>query len=128
MDVSDKVLLPELSKVIIGCFYCVYTELGTGFLESVYKRSLAIALSEQGISVRTELPITIKYHGMVVGAYRADLVVEDQIILECKTCTALSPGHYAQVLHYLKATNLPLGILLNFGIKPSFKRLIRTGR
>ncbi len=120
MDVSDKVLLPELSKVIIGSFYYVYTELGTGFLESVYKRSLAIALSEQGISCRVELPITTKYHGIVVGKYRADLVVEDQIILECNVCSALTPGHYAQVLHYLKATNLPLGILLNFGSKPSF--------
>lgn len=126
MDVSDKVLLPELSNIIIGSFYYVYTDLGTGFLESVYKHALAIVLSEQGISCRVEYPITIRFHGIDVGRYRADLVVEDQIILECKACTALTPGHYAQVLHYLKATNLPLGILLNFGSKPSFKRLIRT--
>jgi GxxExxY protein len=123
---GKHVLHAELSHRIVGGFYDVYTELGPGFLEAVYRRALTVRLAELGLEAREEVPLTIRYHGTVVGDYRADLIVEDTVILECKAGSAIAPGHQSQLLHYLKCTNLTLGIILNFGPKPSFKRLVRS--
>ena len=126
-DQSRVLVLPELSRRIVGCFYDVYNELGHGFLEVVYQRALFIALTHAGINCRTEVPIDVQFRGVSVGSYRADIVVEDHIVLECKAGSAISPGHQAQLTHYLKATSFTLGIILNFGPKPTFKRMLRSG-
>jgi GxxExxY protein len=113
----------ELTRTIIGVFFDVYNELGHGFLESVYRRSLAIALAEAGLRVETEVAIPVWFRGRQVGEFWADLVVEGVIILELKAARALDPAHEAQLLHYLRATEIEVGLLLNFGAKPDFKRL-----
>jgi GxxExxY protein len=123
---EEELIHHELTRRIIGAFYDVYNELGAGFLESVYRRALKVRLTEIGIATREEAPLTIRYHGLVVGDYRADLIVADTVILECKAGAAIAPGHHAQLLNYLKSTGLTLGIILNFGPKPSFKRLARS--
>jgi GxxExxY protein len=126
MRQEQHVLHAELSHRIVGGFYDVYNELGAGFLESVYRRALKVRLDELAIHAREEVPLTIRYHGIVVGDYRADLIAADTVIIECKAGSAIAPSHHAQLLHYLKSTNLTLGIILNFGPKPTFKRLVRT--
>ena len=123
---QQHVLHAELSHRIVGAFYDVYNELGTGFLESVYRRALKVRLAELGVETREEVPLTVRYHGIIVGDYRADLIAADTVIIECKAGTAIAPGHHAQLLHYLTSTNNTLGIILNFGPKPAFKRLVRT--
>jgi len=114
----------ELSSSILKIFYEVYNELGHGFLESVYRKSMAIALSDQGISVASEVPVPVFFRERIVGEFRADLLVEDKIILELKSARTLEPSHEAQLLHYLRSTEVELGLLLNFGIRPQFRRLL----
>jgi GxxExxY protein len=114
----------ELTEKIIGVFYAVYNELGHGFLESVYEHSLAIALREAGFEVQQQFAIPVSFRGYRVGEFRADLVVGNVLLLEIKTARTLEASHEAQLLHYLKATSFELGLLLNFGPRPQFKRLI----
>ena len=113
-----------LTKKIIGVFYEVYNELGHGFLESVYQRSLVLALEAGGLTARSKIHIPVWFHGHEVGHFEADILVENCVLLELKAARALSPSHRAQLLHYLKATEIEVGLLLNFGEKPEFKRLI----
>ena len=112
-----------LTKRIIGVFYDVYNELGFGFLECIYQRSLEIAFREHDIQFRSQVPITVWYHGQQVGRFFADLFVEDAVIVELKACRVLEPSHATQVLNYLRATDVEVGLLLNFGEKPDFKRM-----
>ncbi len=114
----------ELTGRVIRAFYDVYNELGGGFLESVYEGAMAIALGEDGLTVGRQAPIPVRFRGRIVGDFRADLIVEGRVMLELKACRALEPAHEAQVLHYLKATGVPVGLLLNFGAKPVFKRFV----
>ena len=114
----------ELTEIIIGIFYEVYGELGHGFLESVYRNSMALALRKKGLSVQAEAPITVFFRGENVGDFRADLVVEGRILLELKTAEAIVAAHEAQVLNYLRSTDLELGLILNFGPKPQIRRLL----
>jgi GxxExxY protein len=114
----------ELTYQIIGVFYDVYNELGHGFLESVYQRSLAIALESAGLGVRAEVKIPVWYRGHRVGQFEGDLLVNDLILLELKVARCLERSHQAQLLNYLRATHIEVGLLLNFGLKPEFKRLI----
>jgi GxxExxY protein len=114
----------NLTQVIIECFYDVYKTLGYGFLEKVYENSLAIALRERGINVKQQEPVTVYYHGQKVGIYFADLLVNDLVIVEVKSVQRLAEEHQAQTLNYLKATGLEVGLLVNFGPKPEFKRKI----
>ncbi|QND87084.1 Uncharacterized protein ChrSV_4866 [Chromobacterium vaccinii] len=107
-------LEPELCYRIQGCVFEVYRELGHGFLEKVYERALAAELQRQGLSVQTQYPLTVKYKGEIVGEYFADLVVEDRILLELKAQPKLQDVHKAQVLNYLKASGLRVGLLVNF--------------
>lgn len=125
---ADKALLihKDLSEGVIGVFFDVYNALGHGFLESVYENALAIALIESGMQVERQLPIRVDYRGHCVGEFRADLVVERSLIVEIKAQTALAAVHEAQLLNYLKATKMPLGLLLNFGPRPQFKRRVFT--
>ena len=114
----------ELTKTIIGVFYDVYNELGHGFLESVYREAMRIALGQAGFAVGTEIPIPVEFRGAVIGVFRADLIVNDTVLLELKACDALVHEHESQTLNYLRATNIEVALLMNFGSTPRFKRLV----
>jgi GxxExxY protein len=119
----------ELTAQIIGCAMRVHTKLGPGFMESVYQKALAHTLRKAGLSVESEKPITVSYEGMVVGAFSADLLVEGRVMLELKANQKLAPAHEAQLVNYLTATGVELGLLLNFGAERlEFKRKARTFR
>src|SRR5947199_10033961 len=114
-DITDK---------IIGVFYEVYNELGHGFLESVYERSLEIALNSLGLKVCRQIQIPVWFRGKPVGDFTADMLIENCVLLELKAARSLDSSHQAQLLNYLRATEIEVGLLLNFGLKPEFKRLI----
>lgn len=114
----------ELTKQIIGVFYDVYNELGFGFLESVYRNSFRLALQEKGLIVEDEVSTPVYFRGQKVGDFKADLIVSKIILLELKTAETLMPAHEAQILNYLRATSLEVGLLFNFGPKPQVRRLL----
>jgi GxxExxY protein len=121
---TEKVLKhQELTARIIRVFFDVYNELGFGFLESVYAGALASAFREAGLTVEREMPLEVRFRGSVVGHFRADLVVGGAVHVETKACPSLHQAHNAQVLNYLRATVLEVGLLLNFGPRPGIKRL-----
>jgi len=112
------------TEKIIGVFYDVYKELGYGFLESVYREAMRIALLQAGCAVETEIPINVSFRGTVVGVFRADLVVDRSILLELKTADELCKAHESQTLNYLRATTIEIALLLNFGPSPKVRRLV----
>lgn len=114
----------ELTEKIIKAFYEVYNELGFGFLESVYQKAMAIVFRDYGLKVEEEKQIKVYFQGKVIGDYRADLWVNNIIILELKAAKTLVKEYEAQLLNYLRATNVEIGLLLNCGLKPQFKRMI----
>ena len=118
----------ELTSGILGAFYRVYNTLGHGFLEKVYRNALALELKRLGYLVETERGIQVIYLGTVVGEYSADILVNDLVILELKAAEALKAEHFAQLTNYLKATQKELGLLLNFGQKPDFKRIFTNDK
>ena len=120
----SKLKYGDLTEKIIGIFYDVYNELGHGFLESVYEEALAIALGEAGLKVVRQQAIPVWFRGRQVGDFRADLLIEDTVIVELKAARTIDPAHEAQLLHYLRATEIEVGLLLNFGTRPHFKRLL----
>jgi GxxExxY protein len=113
-----------LTRSIIGIFYEVYNELGHGFLESVYENSLAIALRDKGFEIHQQIAIPVWFRGKQVGDFDADLLVNKLILLELKTAREIDPSHLAQLLNYLKASEFEVGLVLNFGPKPEFKRVV----
>ena len=114
----------ELTDQIIGVFYDVYNELGNGFLESVYRQSLLIALRAKGFNAHCEVPISVWFRGERVGEFRVDLLVEGKVVLELKCARTLESAHEAQLLHYLKSSEIEVGLLLNFGPRPQVRRLL----
>ncbi len=112
----------ELTEQIIGAFYEVYNSLGYGFLERVYENALVIELRKLGLHVVAQMPITVSYKGILVGEYVADILVDDKVIIEIKAAKSLLSEHDAQLLNYLKATKIELGILVNFGPKAEVRR------
>jgi GxxExxY protein len=108
-------LYEELTKTILGACFEVSNELGAGFLESVYQNALLIVLQQKGLKVQPQFPLNVKFRGQVVGQFYVDLLVEDQVIVELKAVTALTPVHQAQVINYLKGTGIEVGLLVNFG-------------
>ena len=119
----------ELIKQIIQCAYNVRKELYAGFLESVYKNALLIELRKNGLKVDKEVPINVHYNNVIVGEFRADIIVEDSVILELKAIQKLSTIHEAQLVNYLTATNIEHGLLINFGSeKLEVKRKYRRFR
>jgi GxxExxY protein len=112
----------DLTEKIIGAFYAVYSALGYGFLEKNYVKALSIELNRRGMSAQSEVPIVVYYAGQLIGEYRADLVVNNLVIVEVKAAKVLLEEHEAQLLNYLKATPYEVGLLLNFGPKPEQKR------
>jgi len=114
----------HLTKKIIKAYYEVYNELGYGFLESVYEESLIIALKKMNLKAISQQPISVYFKNFIVGNFIADVIVEDRVIIELKAVEHILPIHEAQLLNYLKATNIEIGLLFNFGSKPEFKRYI----
>ena len=114
----------EITQKVIRVFYEVYNELGYGFLESVYEKSLQIALNGAGLTALTQIEIPVSFRGNWVGNFTADMLVEGCVLLELKAAKVLDSSHTAQLLNYLRATEIEVGLLLNFGLKPEFKRLI----
>jgi len=112
----------ELSGRVIKAFYKVYNTLGHGFIESIYHNAMLLELVAEGLVVETEKPITVYYEGRVVGTFSADIVVEGRMILELKAKEAIHSAHEAQLINYLRATDIEVGLLLNFGKTPEFKR------
>lgn len=113
-----------VTEQIIRAFYDVYNELGHGILEKVYENALVIQIRKQGLVVRQQAPIKVYFDAQIVGVYFADLLVDDKVIAEIKAAEALCEEHEAQLLHYLKATEIDVGLLLNFGPRPQVKRRI----
>ena len=117
----------ELTQQIIGAAFEVHRELGPGFLEKVYETALVRELSARGLPVAAQAEIGVRYKGDPVGVYYADLLVDKRVICEIKAVTRLAPEHEAQLLHYLKATGVEVGLLLNFGTdRVQVKRFART--
>jgi GxxExxY protein len=114
----------DLTQRIIGIFYDVYNELGYGFLECVYREAMRLALTQAGLSVSVEVPVPVEFRGTVIGTFRADLIVNDLVLIELKSCEALIREHESQTLHYLRATQIEVALLMNFGTVPRFKRLV----
>lgn len=114
----------QLTGKIIEVFYEVYNELGHGYLESVYENSMRLALSEAKLFVPPKQLLTVWFRGVIVGTFEPDITVDNSVILEIKACRAIDPAHEAQLLNYLRSTEVEVGLLLNFGPKPEFKRLI----
>jgi len=102
------------AKIIEACFE-VSNELGAGFLESVYQNALVVALKQKGLQARMQVPLTVKFRAVEVGQFFADILVEDKVIVELKAVSALTPEHQAQVINYLKASEIEVGLLVNFG-------------
>jgi len=113
-----------LTDKIIGVFYEVYNELGPGFLESVYANAMILALRQAGLTAEQERPVTVRFRGSVVGDFRADIVVEGVVLCELKAVSVLDSSAEAQMLNYLRATGIEVGLLLNFGKEPKIKRFV----
>jgi GxxExxY protein len=111
------------SEAVLAAFYRVYNELGTGFLESVYEAAMAVVLGSMGLHVERQAPVSVRFRGSIIGSFRTDLLVESAIAVELKASRVLDRAHEAQLLNYLRASELEVGLLLNFGEQPSFKRL-----
>jgi GxxExxY protein len=116
----------EISKPILKIFYDVYNELGYGFLEKVYQNAMYFELKAQGYKVEAQKQIKVYFRNQLVGEFYADLLIEDKIIVELKACEYLISSHIAQLINYLKSTQIEVGLLLNFGETPDFKRLVYT--
>jgi GxxExxY protein len=114
----------ELTDKIIGVFYDVYNELGHGFLESTYAEAMVVALEEAGLAGTREVAVPVWFRGRKVGQYFADLLVNNVVLLELKAGRTLESAHEAQLLHYLRATEIEVGLLLNFGPRPQLRRLL----
>ena len=116
----------DLTDTIIKAYYNVYNALGYGFLEKVYENAMLIELRKMGLNVQKQVPINVFYENQLVGEYFADLIVEKLVIVELKAAESLCEAHEFQLINYLKATELEIGLLFNFGKTPQFKRKIFT--
>ncbi len=116
----------DITGQVIKSFYKVYNALGYGFSEKVYENSMLIELKTCGLEVIQQKSINVFYQGVLVGEYFADLLVQNSVIVELKAAESLSAPHEAQLLNYLKATQIEVGLLLNFGQKPDYKRKLFT--
>ena len=121
--VDNNFKYSELTDTVIGVFFDVYNELGFGFLESVYRNALRLALLEKGLTIEEEVTVSVFFRGKNVGDFRADLVVNGVLLLEFKTAEPIVPAHEAQLLNYLRST-ARAGLILNFGPRPQVRRLV----
>ena len=127
-DEQDEGLKHEkITKSIIGCAFEVSNELGAGFLESVYEKALLLALRQKGLSAISQHPVKVMFRDECVGNFNADILVEKKVIVELKAVKALAPDHQAQIINYLNATGIEVGLLINFGRpKLEYKRFTRN--
>jgi GxxExxY protein len=114
----------DLTRRIIGVFFQVYGELGFGFLESVYRSAMTIALREAGLAVESEVQLHARFRGRSIGTFRADLLVQGAVLVELKAARAIDSAHIAQLLNYLRCTVVEVGLILNFGPAPRVRRLV----
>ena len=121
---DKEFLYEEITKKIIKCFYKIYDELGSGFLESVYEKALMIELKDIGLNADNQKNLDVYYKNQLVGEFKSDIIAEDKIIIEIKAVTNLTTQHEAQLINYLKATGIKVGLLVNFGDKLEFKRRV----
>ena len=124
MDEYIELVPKDLTGIILKHFYRIHFDLGYGFLERVYQNALYFALIDEGLSCETEKSIKVHYDGRVVGEYRADILVENCIILELKATEEMNAAYESQLINYLKATDIEVGYVLNFGKKPKFSRKV----
>ena len=127
-DGQDKNLKHEqITKSVIGCAFEVINELGAGFLESVYEKALLLALRQKGLSAISQHPVKVLFRGECVGDFYADIFVEEKVIVELKAVKAVAPENQAQIINYLNATGIEVGLLINFGNpKLEYKRFTRS--
>lgn len=123
-ETMDNYKYSALTELIIRGFYTVYNTLGYGFLEKVYERALQHELVKAGLQVERQYPLRVTYDGENVGFYLADLIVEHKVIIELKSAEQLHKRHEAQLVNYLRATDIEVGLLLNFGPEPQVKRRV----
>lgn len=121
-----NILHKSITDIILKVYYEVYNELGYGFLEKVYQNAMYFELQSLGYKVEAQKQIKVYFKKKLVGEYYSDLLVEDKVIVELKATELLMNVHVAQIMNYLKATPIEVGLLLNFGEEPEFKRLIYT--
>ena len=114
----------DITQKVIKAFYNVYNKLGFGFLEKVYENAMAIELRSMGLQVEQQVKIKVFYNSQEVGYYIMDLVVENKVVIEIKACEALCEEHSFQLINYLKASQMEIGLLFNFGRTPAFTRKI----
>lgn len=108
-------LYEDITKIILEACFEVSNELGVGYLESVYEKALMVALIHKGVSARRQIPLQVKFRGVIVGDFDVDVLVEEKVLIELKVASSLSKEMYAQTINYLKATGLEVGLLVNFG-------------
>ena len=118
----------DITSKIIECAYRVGNTLGFGFLENVYQNALMIELQKNGLTAQKELPLKVYYDDQIVGDYVADIIVEGKIVLELKSVKELHPAHEAQLINYLKATGIEIGLLINFAEKVVVKRRVLSAQ
>ena len=124
----EKYLFEDLTSGIISAFYKVYNTLGFGFLEKVYENALKIELEQQGFLVKRQKPINVYYNEIPVGEYYADLIVDGKVIIELKAVQSLIQEHELQLINYLKASEIEIGLSLNSGKEPEIKRKIFSNK
>jgi GxxExxY protein len=128
MTQKTILLHKELTEVILAAFFAVYNALGYGFLESVYANALALELLRRGLTIQREMPVEVQFLGQSVGAFRMDMVANGTVIIEIKAGAAMVEADERQLFNYLRASSKTVGLLLHFGPRPQFKRLVWTGR
>lgn len=114
----------EITERVIKAFYEVYNELGHGFLESVYEEAMSVVLAENGLNAQRQVSIPVWFRARRIGNFCADLIVEDAVLIELKAARGLDSAHESQILNYLRATEIEIGLLMNFGAKAEFKRFV----
>ena len=124
--VNETYLHSSVTEQIIKAFYKVYNTLGYGFLEKVYENAMLIELRKMGLNAEKQVAIKVYYEGELVGEYKADIIVVEKVIVELKAAESLCEQDDAQLINYLKATEIEVGLLLNFGVKPQMRRKIFT--
>lgn len=123
---KQELLFRTLTGQVLGAFLAVHWRLGFGFVENVYANALEVEFRKRGILYEREVPITVMYDGIVVGHFRADFITHGRVLLELKAVAALQPLHATQTLNCLRATGIEVALLLNFGPKPTSRRLVSS--
>ncbi|HEU5183044.1 MAG TPA: GxxExxY protein [Gemmatimonadaceae bacterium] len=125
---KTELIQGPITRSVIGAFYEVYNTLGFGFLEHVYVMALERELLGRGHQVGREVSVHVAYKGHILGVQRIDMIVDERVVVETKSTPELHAGAKRQVLNYLRATNLEVGLLLHFGLEPRFYRLVSTNQ